>query len=169
MACSVGIMHPLCLQATALPPCNSFEGGPSRAPRLSQGLHKPTPYTSPGAGRPDPWVAASAPGWRRRVSRAALRDRSSCCLWSVLSKQYLRSSTAGRESGKSAEAHQALPTHASTHALCTQVRTQVGRAPRLSSRTSVQQHCGTPAGAPDHPCTLLSPQPPMVQKDSAGT
>ncbi|VCW68689.1 unnamed protein product, partial [Gulo gulo] len=97
-------LHPS--RATALPSRNSFKGGSCRAPWPSQGLHRPTLYTGPGAGRPDPCAAASAPGWRRRVSRAALRDRSSCCLWSVLSRQYLRSSTAGRESGKSAEGHQ---------------------------------------------------------------
>lgn len=49
-----------------------------------------------------PLTPATAPGCRSLVSSAALSDRSSCCRWSVLSRQYLRSSTAGRESGKSA-------------------------------------------------------------------
>lgn len=56
------------------------------------------------------------PGWRRRVSRAALRDTSSCCRWSVLSRQYLRSSTAGRESGKSAGRGRPSHPHTDAHA-----------------------------------------------------
>lgn len=57
---------------------------------------------------------AAVPGWRSRVSRAALRDTSSCCRWSVLSRQYFRSSTAGRESGKSAGRGQASHKHMHT-------------------------------------------------------
>lgn len=129
---------------------------PPALPRTAQthSLHRPRCREARPLGR------NFGPGWRRRVSRAALRDRSSCCLWSVLSRQYLRSSTAGRESGKSAEGHQALHTHASTHALCTPARTQVGRAPRLSSLSSAQLHCGTPARgsrSPVHPPKATTP------------
>lgn len=107
---------PLPLHSLAFPPCKlgSVLKGPGTAP-VPEGPHKtaskPTPSTGPRPGLPDPgpegeWrvglAPAAAPGWRSRVSRAALRDTRSCGLWSVLSKQYLRSSTAGRESGKSA-------------------------------------------------------------------